>query len=106
MSFEDEKERIINLIESKGYTYVKIDSSHEFRCKDKYDENCYFYVLIEDHHGERDVDDILIYSGYKDSSVKDWYGDHIDQPGAVEYDVMRLIMSFVDILDKERRKYE
>lgn len=104
MSFEDEKERIINLLESKGYTYVKIDDSHEFRCEDKYDKHSYYYVLIEDHHGERDVDDIMIHSGYRDLSVKDWYGDDIDQHGAVEYDVMRLIMSFIDILDKERRK--
>lgn len=100
-------DEIIKKIESLGYVYEKklwADGSvmtHKFKRYDACIKDAYWEVSIEDHRDEGDCDDYLIYSLYHDPDRKDWEGHQIDEHGAVEFEVMKLIVKFIDILKKE-----
>ena len=103
------KEEIILKLKEQGYEYKPLfwpDGSvmtHKFVIIDTRDPECSWTVSIEDHHDELpNVDDWLIYCSYHNPEEKDWFGHQIDTQGAVEYKAMKLIIEFVDILDKER----
>lgn len=105
------KEEIINKLSSEfGYSYNDVlwpdgtVMTHKFTIADNHDSESTWIISIEDHHGERpDVDDFLIFCGYHDPEQKDWYGHQIDICGAVEYEVMKLIVEFTEILKKEEK---
>lgn len=100
-------DEIIKKIESLGYVYEKklwADGSvmtHKFKRYDACIKDAYWEVSIEDHRDEGDCDDYLIYSLYHDPDRKDWEGHQIDEHGAVEFEVMKLIVKFINILEKE-----
>ena len=102
-------DEIIKKIESLGYVYEKKlwdDGSvmiHKFKRYDACNKNAYWEVSMEDHRDEGDCDDYLIYSLYHDPDRKDWEGHQIDEHGAVEFEVMKLIVKFIDILEKENK---
>ena len=101
---------IIEALEKLGWTYTEkiwndgTVMSYKFRRDDAMIGDAYWEISIEDHHDERDSDDWLIYTSYHDPKLRDWYGHQIDIDCAVEYEVMKLIVKFVDILESERKE--
>jgi len=98
---------IIEKLKSMGWTYEEKlwrDGSvmtYIFKLQDDNDEESYWEVSIEDHHGEIGADDWIIYSSYHDPEQKDWDGHQIDTHGAVEYKAMKLFVMFVDTLEEK-----
>lgn len=107
---ESNKDDIIKSLEKLGYKYsIKYyddgkPMSYVFTQQDKNNPECSWFISIEDHHGELDVDDWVIYCYYHDPEQKDWDGHQIDIHGAVEFEAMRLIMEFVEKTIKEENK--
>lgn len=99
---------IIEKLKSIGWTYEEklwCDGSvmtYIFKLQDANNKESYWEVSIEDHHGDIDADDWIIYSSYHDPEQKDWAGNQIDTHGAVDYKVMKLFVMFVDTLEEEK----
>ena len=97
-----DKDNIIMSLERLGYKYsIKYyddgtPMTYTFTQQDKMDPEASWVVSIENHHGDLDVDDWVIYCSYNDPEQKDWDGNQIDIQGAVEYEAMRLIMAFIE----------
>ena len=95
---------IIDEMENLGYRYcVKrwpngTAMTYKFELSDKQDPKSSWIISIEDHHGEPDIDDWLIYCCYHDPEQKDWDGIQIDIGGAVEFKAMKLIIEFIEEL--------
>lgn len=103
------KEQIIKMLKTRGWTYEEkywSDGSVMtwiFKQLDTCNKDAYWMVSIEDHHDDGDWDDWFIYTCYHDPNEIDWDGRQIDTSCCVEYQEMKLIMEFVDTLDKELR---
>lgn len=101
------KREIIEELDDLGYEYrTKLWDdgtvcTHKFICHDLVREGCYWEVAIEDHT-EDDEKDYLIYVSYHDPDQKDWEGRQIDSPGCVEFEAMKLIVEFMEILRREK----
>lgn len=64
-------------------------------------DGCYWEVAIEDHTDD-DGDDYLIFVSYHDPDEKDWFGNQRDISGCVEFEAMKLIVEFTEILKGEK----
>ena len=73
--------------------------THKFIRPDCMRDGCYWEVAIEDHTDD-DGEDWLIFVGYHDPDQKDWEGRQIDISGCVEFEAMKLIVEFIEILKK------
>ena len=73
--------------------------THEFIKPDYMIDGCYWQVAIEDHTDD-DGEDWLIYVSYHDPDQKEWDGHQIDISGCVEFEAMKLIVEFTEILKK------
>lgn len=102
------KDKIVEQLEKLGYMYsTKLWNdgtvmAYRFRCSDYSHEGCYWEVAVEDHT-EDDGKDWLIFVRYHDPDQKAWEGYHIDTSGCVEFEVMKLIVEFTEILKKENK---
>lgn len=74
--------------------------THKFIRPDCMRDGCYWEVAIEDHTDD-DGEDWLIFVRYHDPDQNDWYGHQIDISGCVEFEAMKLIVEFTEILKKE-----
>jgi len=108
----DGLEMVVKKLEDMGWTYKPLYyddkegiETYSFTLPDKFDKEAYWKVLIEDHHNEVDVDDWTIYSSHHDPDDKNWFGEQLeDTPGAIECEAMRLFVTFIDILEIERKR--
>ena len=97
--------KIIEQLEKLGYKYrteLYDDGTvmtRVFECLDCMQGGCYWEVAIEDHTEDRE-NDWLIYVKYHDPDLKDWDGHQIDTFGCVEFEAMKLIVEFTEILKK------
>lgn len=73
--------------------------THKFICHDCMSDDRYWEVAIEDHT-EDDGKDWLIYVSYHDPDQKDWEGHQINVSGCVEFEAMKLIVEFTEILKR------
>lgn len=102
------RKEILDKIKAIGWEYEEKywhDGSvmtYKFKLRDMLNKESYWVVSIEDHHGDIDADDWIIYSCYYDPEQKDWDGNQIEFQGAVEYSTMKLIMDFVSVIDEEK----
>lgn len=101
---------IIKQLEDLGYKYyIKrwpdgTAMSYKFSQQDSRDPESFWEICIEDHHGEADTNgvyDWLIYCSCHDPEQKDFDGNQIDTRGAVEFKTMKLIMEFIEEIEKE-----
>lgn len=76
--------------------------THKFIRQDCMRDSCYWEVAIEDHTDD-DGEDYLIFVSYHDPDQKDWDGRQIDISGCVEFEAMKLIVEFTEILKKENK---
>ena len=76
-------------------------SAHTFIHPDCTRDGCYWEIAIEDHMDD-DCKDWLIFVRYYDPDQKDWEGCHIDIEGCVEFEAMKLIVEFTNILKGEK----
>lgn len=76
--------------------------THKFIRHDCMRDGCYWEVAIEDHTDD-DGEDWLIFVRYHDPDQKDWEGRQIDVSGCVEFEAMKLIVEFTEILKKEEK---
>lgn len=108
LEFARSKFRICKDLHKLGYEYrTKLWGdgtvcTHEFIRPDCMRDGCYWKVAIEDHTDD-DGEDWLIYGGYHDPDQKDWEGRQIDILGCVEFEAMKLIVEFTEILKKEEK---
>ena len=107
-SKKNTKDKIIEQLEKLGYEYrarIWDDGTvctHKFIRPDCMRKGCYWEVAVEDHT-EDDGEDWLIFVRYHDPDQKDWEGSQIDISGCVEFEAMKLIVEFTEILKKERK---
>lgn len=76
--------------------------THKFINPDCTRDDCYWEIAIENHTYD-DGKDWLIYVRYHDPNQKDWEGHQIDISGCVEFEAMKLIVEFTEILKKETK---
>ena len=100
------KFRICEELHKLGYEYSTrlwddgTICTHKFICHGCIRDGSYWEVAIEDHTDD-DSGDWLIFVRYHDPYQKDWEGRQIDISGCVEFEVMKLIVEFTEILKKE-----
>lgn len=73
--------------------------THKFIRPDCMRDECYWEVAIEDHTDD-DGEDWLIFVRYHDPDQKEWDGHQIDISGCVEFEAMKLIVEFTEMLKK------
>ena len=104
------KDNVIESLEKLGYKYSTEyyddgkPMTYKFTQQDPRDLESSWIISIEDHHGDLDVDDWIIYCGYHDPEQKDFDSRQIDTAGAVEFEAMQLIMAFIEEIRKEDQK--
>ena len=102
------KDEIVKQLEKLGYLYsTKLWDdgtvcTHKFIRHDCMRDECYWEVAIEDHTDD-DGEDWLMFVSYHDPDQKDWEGRQIDISGCVEFETMKLIVEFTEILKKEEK---
>jgi hypothetical protein len=102
------KDKIIEQLEKLGYLYsTKLWDdgtvmTYLFKRPDCMRDDCYWEVAIEDHTDD-DGEDWLIFVRYHDPDQKEWDGHQIDISGCVEFEAMKLIVEFAEILKKEEK---
>lgn len=100
------KDKIIEQLEKLGYGYSTslyddgTICTYRFIRPDCMVKNCYWEIKIEDHTDD-DNKDWLIFVGYHDPDQNDWFGNQIDISGCVEFEAMKLIVEFAEILKEE-----
>lgn len=106
-SKENTKDEIIEKLEKLGYMYrtrLWADGTvmtYMFKRPDCLRKGCYWEVSVEDHTVD-DGGDWLIFVKYHDPDETDWFGKQRDISGCVEFEAMKLIVEFVEILKKEK----
>jgi hypothetical protein len=99
------KDEIIELLHKLGYEYDTrlwpdgTVCTHKFISPDCMRDGCYWEVAVEDHTHD-DGEDWLIFVRYHDPNQKDWYGNQRDISACVEFEAMKLIVEFTEILKK------
>ena len=102
------KDKIIEQLEKLGYEYrteLYDDGTictHKFIRPDCIRNDCYWEVAVENHTDD-DGEDWLIFVSYHDPDEKDWFGNQSNISGCVEFEVMKLIVEFTEILKKETK---
>ena len=102
-SKKNTKDKIIEQLEKLGYMYsTKLWAdgtvmTYTFKRPDCMRKGCYWEVSVEDHT-EDDGEDWLIFVKYHDPDQKEWDGQQIDISGCVEFEAMKLIVEFTEIL--------
>ena len=103
------KDKIIEQLEKLGYEYSTLlyddgtIMTYRFKRPDCMRDDCYWEVTIEDHT-EDDGEDWLIFVRYHDPDEKDWFGNQRDISGCVEFEAMKLIVEFTEILKKGNKE--
>jgi len=109
---DDGLKTVVKKLEAMGWAYEpplydydgKI-TMYTFKLPDKNGEEAYWKVCIKDLNSEADIKDWIIYSIRHDPDNKDLFGDQKeDMPGAVACEAMRLFVTFIDILEIERKQ--
>lgn len=104
-SKKNTKDKIIERLEKLGYEYSTglyddgTIMTYKFKRPDCMRDGCYWEVSVEDHT-EDDGEDWLIFVKYHDPDQKEWDGRQIDISGCVEFEAMKLIVEFTEILKK------
>lgn len=102
------KDKIIEQLEKLGYEYstkLWADGTvmvYLFKRPDCMRDGCYWEVSIENHTHD-DGGDWLIFVKYHDPDEKDWFGKQRDISGCVEFEAMKLIIEFIEIVKKEKK---
>ena len=108
-SKKNTKDKIIEQLEKLGYEYSTelyddgTICTYRFRCPDCMQDDCYWEIAIEDHTKD-DGKDWLIFVRYHDPDEKDWFGHQIDISGCVEFEAMKLIVEFTELLKKGNKE--
>lgn len=103
------KDKIIEQLEKLGYEYSTrlwpdgTVMTYMFTRPDSAGNDCYWEVAVEDHTMD-DGEDWLIFVRYHDPEEMDWFGHQRDISGCVEFEAMKLIVEFAEILKKENKE--